>query len=454
MADSKGGVVNMNALYRAGVASKSQGRNMAAEQHNAFLSSVIDFGTEIVKDQVTQGLKNRAELKKERRNQVNEQLQTFGDIGRNQSITDEIYSLKNEYTKLKRKRKDKEALAVLNHLHNINAGIGDVRAGHQTAKVQTSIQNGTNNPNDENVPTESPNPANYIIENTNRTTQARNQFDKQVRYDRTANDGQGGFFVVTGGEWLEDENGNEYYGRNYNQTPSHVESFGKKVFDMEDKNNWVRFKDFHIGMKDNPFLSDQLFDQKQLNITNATNDNYHMFWESKHKPAAKQRIFNAINSSDVNEEMYLSWFFGGSNDGYSDTKIATSSPAYKYLLADDIKNGRAILSGVTKEDLAEMTLQEISALVDSSEEQNLSWEEGFGPDTESWVLNKEALKGAVRNGQKHDEYHTWAAQVWYDDYVKDYENTRRTYDTYTANTTATSETTKKNSTLDKLSSIN
>ena len=57
-------IINQEALYRAGAASKSQGRNMEAESRNAMMATIVEGVGGFLNSQVEQQLRNHQEFKK------------------------------------------------------------------------------------------------------------------------------------------------------------------------------------------------------------------------------------------------------------------------------------------------------------------------------------------------------------------------------------------------------
>jgi hypothetical protein len=384
-------IINQEALYRAGAASKSQGRNMEAESHNAMMATIVEGVGGFLENQVTQQLKNHQEFKKQGLNQINDTLAKFNpaEVGINSHMETTVNELHDEYARLIRQKDTKGAQKIFSQLADLDKFVKMYRSGTSDSKEKSSNATGIN---PKAGTGKVGNAGNLIAATNNQAEQANGRMDTLLRWDVNGNNGKGGMYVIRGGQW-EKNNGTDYY----------ANIGDRNAFDLNDKGKWVRYEDMDFGMDRDDFLSGIISGVEKDLLKNSTNSDYHLNW-AVYKESLRKEINGAFNDSEVNDKRLMQYFFGGLTHEYSDTSISETSPAYLWMEENHSKKMSDPETGET------------------------IWEEGFEPGSKYWLIELESLKKSVRDsGGPGSEFRKKAAEITYNSLVNTYENSQKNY---------------------------
>ena len=139
-------IINQEALYRAGAASKSQGRNMEAESRNAMMATIVEGVGGFLNSQVEQQLRNHQEFKKQGQNQINDTLTKFNpaEVGINSHMETTVNELHDEYARLIRQKDTKGAQKIFSQLADLDKFVKMYRSGTSDSKEKSSNATGIN----------------------------------------------------------------------------------------------------------------------------------------------------------------------------------------------------------------------------------------------------------------------------------------------------------------------
>jgi hypothetical protein len=427
-------IINQDALYRAGAASKSQGRNMEAESRNAMMATIVEGVSGFLNSQVEQQLKNHQEFKKQGQNQINDTLTKFNpaEVGINSHMETTVNELHDEYARLIRQKDTKGALKIFAHLANIDANIKMYKAGQATSIQSAKQLTGTGN-TDGNTDGKAGYGAGTLqAELNNAAEQANGRMDQLLRYDVNGNNGKGAMFVVRGGEWKKNNNGvDTYYAT---QTDSNL---GLTPFDLTDKSTWVQYSDMTFGFKADDYLSDKIRKVDGILYSEANKENG--FVDEEY---VRKETLMSMHGTDINTERFLQYFFGGLTNDYSNTRITESSPAYAMmhrayfdgadgkLKMHDATSISEVGSGI---DVKNSTIMYKENIVNGGQvDKEIDWEnskieygEGYGPDEEKWKAEEELLKKYIRDQDKQgSQFRDFAGNITADYLIKNFNTTR------------------------------
>jgi hypothetical protein len=427
-------IINQEALYRAGAASKSQGRNMEAESRNAMMATIVEGVGGFLNSQVEQQLRNHQEFKKQGQNQVNDTLAKFNpaEVGINSHMETTVNELHDEYARLIRQKDTKGALKIFAHLANIDANIKMYKAGQATSIQSAKQLTGTGN-TDGNTDGKAGYGAGTLqAELNNAAEQANGRMDQLLRYDVNGNNGKGAMFVIRGGEWKKNNNGvDTYYAI---QTNSNL---GLTPFDLTDKSRWVQYSDMTFGFKADDYLSDKIRKVDGDLYSEANKENG--FIDEEY---VRKEVLMSMHGTDVNTERFLQYFFGGLTNDYSNTRITESSPAYAMmhrayfdgvdgkLKMHDATSISVAGSGI---DVENSTIVYKENIVDGErvnkeidwENSKIEYNKGYGPDEIEWKAEEELLKKYIRDQDKQgSQFRDFAGNITADYLIKNFNTTK------------------------------
>jgi hypothetical protein len=425
-------IINQEALYRAGAASKSQGRNMEAESRNAMMATIVEGVGGFLNSQVEQQLRNHQEFKKQGQNQINDTLAKFNpaEVGINSYMETTVNELHDEYARLIRQKDTKGALKIFAHLANIDANIKMYKTGQATSIQSAKQLTGTGSVNGESS-------AGYgagtlQAELNNAAEQANGRMDQLLRYDVNGNNGKGAMFVIRGGEWKKNNNGvDTYYAT---QTDRNV---GLTPFDLTDKSTWVQYSDMTFGFKADDYLSDKIRKVDGGLYSEANKENG--FIDEEY---VRKETLMSMHGTDINTERFLQYFFGGLTNDYSNTRITESSPAYAMMHRAyfDGADGKLKMHDATSIsvagsgiDVENSTIVYKENIVDGErvnkeidwENSKIEYNKGYGPDEIEWKAEEELLKKYIRDQDKQgSQFRDFAGNITADYLIKNFNTTR------------------------------
>jgi hypothetical protein len=425
-------IINQEALYRAGAASKSQGRNMEAESRNAMMATIVEGVGGFLNSQVEQQLRNHQEFKKQGQNQINDTLAKFNpaEVGINSYMETTVNELHDEYARLIRQKDTKGALKIFAHLANIDANIKMYKTGQATSIQSAKQLTGTGSVNGESS-------AGYgagtlQAELNNAAEQANGRMDQLLRYDVNGNNGKGAMFVIRGGEWKKNNNGvDTYYAT---QTDRNL---GLTPFDLTDKSTWVQYSDMTFGFKADDYLSDKIRKVDGGLYSEANKENG--FIDEEY---VRKETLMSMHGTDINTERFLQYFFGGLTNDYSNTRITESSPAYAMMHRAyfDGADGKLKMHDATSIsvagsgiDVENSTIVYKENIVDGErvnkeidwENSKIEYNKGYGPDEIEWKAEEELLKKYIRDQDKQgSQFRDFAGNITADYLIKNFNTTR------------------------------
>ena len=399
---AKGSVINQEALFRAGASRQSTGRNMAAEQHNATMNSIIGTIGGLVKDQIGQGIDGIREYKKLARAKV-------ADMGNglNASTTAKVLDLKKRYNKAVRYNRKDKAATLLGQLQNLNKYVVADREVLKGTTSKTRQLAGFGSDKKEGSPRH--NPGNTTTAVTTSAHHASGQLKERMFWDEEGDNGKGQMMVMMGGAYQAD---GSYGAINSSEFNTSDGSFlPEEYIQGLVQPKAVPYNEVDFGGAEDNMAEKTIKTLANTYIENAQDDGFHGLW-SVHKKQLRSEIDGNMDDPEMTNNRFIDYFFGGLSYNYSQKRMTASAPAFQMLLEADIDAGNA--SMVENEDS------------DGNIVLVPQWKEEYGPGSDKWNAARELLKSQdFGPGTSHRKY---AADVIYEHVTSKYNETRKIYE--------------------------
>jgi hypothetical protein len=401
------GIIDADAMYRAGFGRASTGRNPAAEAHNALVEAAYETIGTMAIGSIKSGFKNLQRFKNLSDSQTSLLNLKVDKLPKgNEDLKASILEIKKRYDKAARnaslgigKMRSKgrqDMTSYMQQLTDMSAELEvyktNAEAAQGMATVKAGIAGENNQAGNKNI-----NPAATPMEVNNTLEQANGLMGLNLRWDVD----NPGLMVQRGGVWGVDENGKDVYTPKVSVTGTY-EEYAKEFKGMKDKSgedvapmskeewkeanrkNTIRLAKYsdirYAGEEDNIFESD--IKQVRAALVNDA-------WNSNAKPwdlasgIYKDNFLGKVDS--YSEDQFKDFYFGGFSYDFSTNRMGESAPAYIKLKSEDI------VLGHTNEDG--------------------SFKPGFGPGSADWERRLVILKEQrfVKGSKIRTEV---ANQVW------------------------------------------
>ena len=388
--------IDPSAMFQAGFASRSTGRNIKNERRirrNEMWRDVASTAYNVLGDmainQINQNHRNLQIFRDKSDSQTSAlNLQIDKMPKDNAALRESVMELRKNYDKSARcaalgfgtkRRKCKQDMAKwMTQLTDMNAFLEVFKTKSQEAQDMVSVVSGKTGENNAGGKVTISSGTN-VHERNNTSEQANGLMGKNLRWDIET----GQMMVQRGGDWSQDENGNDVYLGKVDVSKEAYQNYANELSGegVDDANilspeEWAanqqrseirltKYSDLKFAyQKDDTFRTDVLA-VKEAFLTEAYKKDS-MSWERI--SANKLQQFK-IKVNGYSDAQFKEFFFGGFSYDHSTNTMGEDAPAYKYLKAQDKALG----------------------LVDDEG----NWKEPgrYGPGSKDWKAKILALKG-------------------------------------------------------------
>ena len=402
------GIIDADAMYKAGFGRASTGRNPAAEAHNALVEAAYETIGTMAVGSIKSGFKNMQRFRNLTDSQTSLLNLKVDKLPKgNENLKASILEIKKRYDKAARnaslgigkmRSKGRQDMALyMQQLTDMSAELEvyktNTEAAQGMATVKVGVAGENNQAGNKNI-----NPAATPMELNNTLEQANGLMGLNLRWDVD----NPGLNVQKGGVWGIDENGKDVYTPKASVTGTY-EEYAKEFKGMKDKSgedvapmskeewkeanrkNTIRLAKYSdvrfAGEEDNIMEND--IKQVRASLVNDA-------WGSNAKPwdlvsgIYKDNFLGKVDS--YNDAQFKDFYFGGFTYDFSANRMPESAPAYTRLKSQDIALGNVDLK-------------------------TGKFKPGFGPGTPDWEGRLAVLK--EQSFVKGSGFRTAVAeQVW------------------------------------------
>lgn len=368
---ARGNVVDVSAMYQAGLAGKKRPEDLDKKRAKERLQALTDVGFQVLGsvavDATKRGLKHMRDYRNAADSQMSGATLAINKISpENAALKERIRGWGKDYDKAVRKsynifNKEKrlaakeEAAMIMTKLHTANAGLVAYQAGTEKSQAMMNAKLGIGNDTQNRM-----NPGNNSIHEANIYEQGDLSMAKLLDFDDNGN-----LIVKRGGSWqdvtAEDGTVSNMYldvngGTDGLTTPKYSDmNFGS----LEDNTVEQQIKSTRKDFKEMAFSEDP------MPWDNVSGD-------------YKEEFYSFINNST--NAQFRDFFFGGFSHEFTSNRKETTSPAYTYL------RDRA-MNEASPEDNTKVNYR-----VENGKNVFDSWKEGYGTSSDYWKGEMLALK--------------------------------------------------------------
>lgn len=365
------GVIDPNAMYRAGFARGTKGRNPEVERRVARQEKLINFAYETVGnvavEAVQDGFKSFQKFRDQLESPMAASLTKIEKLPReNAEMAATIKMISDNYRKAnrvahtsfgkKRRAARAERQKWMTQMTDINAFFethkGNAEEAQGFARVAVGAAGVDNKAGNVNL-----NPGNQGFENQNTAELASGELSQLLRWNT-----DGGYMEVTrNGKWTKDAAGKDVYVdkglENNKELKKEYEAFAKdkpEGFTMPNYQQWAkqnypeattlrtkRYSDLRFGKGEDSQMEKFLQKVKGDMITGAKGENA-LSWEEVEEKG-KTSFVGEIN--DYKDSTFRDFYFGGYSFDYSSGRMDESAPAYQELISRGLEQGTPAWEG-------------------------------------------------------------------------------------------------------------